>query len=161
MKGVCHVEVNDYSNLILKEEYKVLLTLPSYVVIQHPKTFHTVLYACKRSPRTTEWVRKYLDQYNIPGLASDVNVSIPAGMWQEWLKKTKNSNAEPGYVDFGNYPTPPPPQPTLAYQPVEDVVNAAATAQQELYNGLRANLQTEWQSYTNPTDFMERIDEDL
>ena len=96
------MEVNDYDNLIQKQRYKVLLTLPSYVVIQHPKTFHTVLYAYKRHPRTAEWVRKYLNQYSIPGLASDVNVSIPAGMWQEWVKKTKNSNAEPGYVDFGN-----------------------------------------------------------
>ena len=90
------MEVNDYDNLIQKQRYKVLLTLPSYVVIQHPKTFHTVLYAYKRHPRTAEWVRKYLNQYSIPGLASDVNVSIPAGMWQEWVKKTKNSNTETG-----------------------------------------------------------------
>ena len=101
------MEVNDYDNLIQKQRYKVLLTLPSYVVIQHPKTFHTVLYAYKRHPRTAEWVRKYLNQYSIPGLASDVNVSIPAGMWQEWVKKTKNSNTETGSVD--NYLIPPPP----------------------------------------------------
>ena len=107
MKGVYHMEVNDYDNLIQKQRYKVLLTLPSYVVIQHPKTFHTVLYAYKRHPRTAEWVRKYLNQYSIPGLASDVNVSIPAGMWQEWVKKTKNSNTETGSVD--NYLIPPSP----------------------------------------------------
>lgn len=101
------MEVNDYDNLIQKQRYKVLLTLPSYVVIQHPKTFHTVLYAYKRHPRTAEWVRKYLNQYSIPGLASDVNVSIPAGMWQEWVKKTKNSNTETGSVD--NYLMPPLP----------------------------------------------------
>ena len=142
MKGVCHVEVNDYGELIRTEGYKVLLTLPSYVVIQHPKTFHTVLYACKRHPRSEEWVRKCLAQYTIPGLASDVNVSIPAGMWQEWVKKTKKPSVETGYVDVENYP-PPPPTPSRTYR----VNPASGVVTQELYDRLRNNLQSATSAY--------------
>lgn len=68
------------------EGYLPILTLSSYVVIQHPTSFHTAVWFKHRSGKQRY---ELVGQYLIPGLASDPEVRIPAGMWREWMKVTK------------------------------------------------------------------------
>ena len=104
MKGV-YLVGNSYNVLLGEGGYKVLFGLPSYRVLTHPKTFHTVLFHVKTNPRDGNSVYKSINQWNIPGLTSDPDITIPAGMWREWAKETVSSSRNRVVVE--------PPTPTL------------------------------------------------
>lgn len=73
------------------ETYDVLLKLPGYMVFQHPQTFHTVV-VCHKQYKDKELVEAVFDEV-LPGLVSDPEVRIPAGMFREWVKKSKKKTS--------------------------------------------------------------------
>jgi hypothetical protein len=77
---------------MLEEGYEYILVLPSYVVIQHPTSFHTLIFYnnhTKNLRRGDNLNRMLIGQYQTPGLSSDPSITLPAGMWREWLKETE------------------------------------------------------------------------
>lgn len=67
------------------ETYTCVLALPSYTVHQNPETFHTLVVEQKHY-RGKDLVTLVTEAV-LPGLASDPNISLPAGMFREWLKE--------------------------------------------------------------------------
>lgn len=114
----------DYEQLV-GQGCKTILTLPSYLVLQHPKTFLTVLFFRNRKPST-----KNPDQPNplvalqsmtIPGLASDPPVTIPSGMWKEWVKEMTSKRSGGSLSGNDAIPAPPPRENRVSHNYAEEL----------------------------------------
>lgn len=115
----------NYRKLIETEGYKVLLTLPSYIVLQHPKTFHTMLFHQKPPVGDLGTMYRAMGDWKLPGLTSDPTVGIPAGMWREWMKVTRagkklGSMDDPSIEELP--PSHPPPTPRVNARSYLDAV---------------------------------------
>lgn len=91
------MEMNKSYDRLVADGYEPVLNLPSYVVVQHPVSFHTVFFfrdrkrrpkAADRTTSAATYQMQYLSQISIPGLSSDPEVLLPAGMWREWITDT-------------------------------------------------------------------------
>lgn len=82
---------------LLSLGYREIMNLPTYSVLQNPKTFHTVLFLCRK---TKNDLPKQIVQYIIPGLSDDPDVTIPSGMWNEIVKEVrKHQLSQKVYID--------------------------------------------------------------
>jgi hypothetical protein len=116
---------------LMGKGYNPILNLPSYVVLQHPNTFHTVFYEIRMKKEP-----KVISQYNIPGLSNDPSVEIPSMMWKEWVavtggkKQTRRDgdegaptprrNAQLSRSWFRNLPTAPEENPLDNELPIQE-----------------------------------------
>lgn len=64
--------------------YTTILDLPSYYVMENKQTFHQYILSTKRLKDTFK--RVVVGEGRFPGLTSDPEVTIPAGMWRELMK---------------------------------------------------------------------------
>ncbi len=87
---------------LIRKGYKVILVLPSYEVLQDPKTFHTVVFCIKQHSKGTI-LEERVGQFVIPGLSNDPHVQLPAKMWQEIVSNlSKNTAMSVSRVGQGN-----------------------------------------------------------
>lgn len=85
-----------YKSVVDSGKYREILRLPTYQVWQNTETFHTVLFFLPKSRTKNRTEICAVWQYSIPGLASDPDISIPAGMWREWVKGARKiTTSEP------------------------------------------------------------------
>jgi hypothetical protein len=73
-------------DVVVNKGYAEILSLPSYSIWQHPTTFHVVIFYNNHMSRKhpTEVMGEFQDF----GLLSDADVTIPVGMWREWVKES-------------------------------------------------------------------------
>jgi len=89
------------------EAYKTVLDLPSYMVLEDPKTFHTVVVYRKNSPRTGLNRYYQVAEAVLPGLKDDPDVMIPAGMLRELVvRRNARGGANPAPRVRLNAPRP-------------------------------------------------------
>jgi hypothetical protein len=88
--------------------YQTILKLPSYLVMEHPETFHTVVVYRKRTPNQVDRLR-VMGETVAPGLTSDPPISVPAGMLREIVNKVNSRQREEAW---DNESMPPPPRMT-------------------------------------------------
>jgi hypothetical protein len=92
-----------YKSVVNSGKYREILRLPTYQVWQNTETFHTVLFFLPKSRTKNLSEIRAVWQYSIPGLTSDPDISIPAGMWREWVKGARKiTTSEPLFVGVIN-----------------------------------------------------------
>lgn len=121
--------------------YRLVMTLPSFDVYEHPTTFHTYIISHRKT--------KYMDKLLVvaegvwPGLRDDLPVTIPAGMWREMVRGLNQRSG-------GNWVYAPPPPPRD--RALEEEPNIPPEPQ--YHNPLRA-IYRNAQNYFQPPAFAE------
>jgi hypothetical protein len=95
-----------YKSVVNSGKYREILRLPTYQVWQNTETFHTVLFFLPKSRTKNPSEIRAVWQYSIPGLASDSDISIPAGMWREWVKGAKKITTSEPLAEGEGFRTP-------------------------------------------------------
>ena len=95
-----------YKSVVNSDKYREILRLPTYQVWQNTETFHTVLFFLPRSRTKNRTEICAVWQYSIPGLASDPDISIPAGMWREWVKGARKITTSEPLAEGEGFRTP-------------------------------------------------------
>lgn len=73
-------------NLVDLAGYNKIFSVPSYDVMEHPETFHTMIVYHRRVTRHPERVQVCAEG-KLPGLKDDPALALPAGMLREIVKK--------------------------------------------------------------------------
>lgn len=95
-----------YKSVVDSGKYREILRLPTYQVWQNTETFHTVLFFLPKSRTKNRTEICAVWQYSIPGLASDPDISIPAGMWREWVKGARKITTSEPLAEGEGFRTP-------------------------------------------------------
>jgi hypothetical protein len=95
-----------YKSVVDSGKYREILRLPTYQVWQNTETFHTVLFFLPKSRTKNPSEICAVWQYSIPGLASDPDISIPAGMWREWVKGARKITTSEPLAEGEGFRTP-------------------------------------------------------
>ena len=95
-----------YKSVVDSGKYREILRLPTYQVWQNTETFHTVLFFLPKSRTKNPSEIRAVWQYSIPGLASDPDISIPAGMWREWVKGARKITTSEPLAEGEGFRTP-------------------------------------------------------
>lgn len=95
-----------YKSVVNSDKYREILRLPTYQVWQNTETFHTVLFFLPKSRTKNPSEICAVWQYSIPGLASDPDISIPAGMWREWVKGARKITTSEPLAEGEGFRTP-------------------------------------------------------
>lgn len=104
-------------NLSDLKGYTKILSLPSFFVME--KKFHQYIIH-QRVMKNRDLV-EVVAEGRFPGLTTDPDVVIPAGMWRELLKVLKKSVIQPqglgdGPAQYDEMPPPPPPRVNQWYE---------------------------------------------
>lgn len=159
-----------YKSVVNSDKYREILRLPTYQVWQNTETFHTVLFFLPKSRTKNPSEIRAVWQYSIPGLASDPDISIPAGMWREWVKGARKITTSEPLAEGEGFRTP-----TVSTEAFRQIFgsnaphptwNALPRAPDELTTGASLNeyvnemLETTEILFDHPTDEppTERID---
>jgi hypothetical protein len=80
------------------KDYKSILTLPSYEVLEHPTTFHMVIVHKNKAKRDSPTTATIVGEAKLPGLSNDPDIAIPAGMFREVVKQIKKPSISRGVI---------------------------------------------------------------
>jgi hypothetical protein len=85
------------------KDYKSILTLPSYEVLEHPTTFHVVIVHKNKPKRDSPTTATIVGEAKLPGLSNDPDIAIPAGMFREVVKQIKKPSISRGVIPEPNW----------------------------------------------------------